>query len=265
MLCQEMSRLQESYIVMSNLVSIIVPAYNAEITIIDTINSVVAQSHKEWEMLIADDCSKDNTRAVVTEWAGRDPRIRLLALPKNAGPALARNACLAQAKGDWLAFLDSDDFWLPEKLERSIAFAREKSAALVFTDFRRISPDGASIGRLIKVPASLNYAQLLGNTAIATSTVVINAKMVGNLQVEDAYYDDFVRWLLVLKRGHKAFGLNEDLMRYRVMKGSVSNNKWRSARKVWFTLRHIEKLDIFRSAWFFSRYAANAVMKYSRY
>jgi teichuronic acid biosynthesis glycosyltransferase TuaG len=250
---------------MSDLVSIIVPAYNAELTISDAIRSVVGQSHRDWEMLIADDCSKDETRAIVADWATREPRIRLLALDKNAGPALARNACLSQAKGDWFAFLDSDDYWLPQKLEKSIAFAKANDAALVFTAFRRISPDGSTTGRLIEAPATLTYGQLLGNTAIATSTVLVNAKVAGDLRVEDSYYDDFVRWLLILKRGHKAHGLNEDLMRYRVVKGSVSNNKWRSARKVWFTLRHIEKLGLLRSAWHFARYALNGLVKYSRY
>lgn len=250
---------------MSDLVSIIVPAYNAEKTVSETIRSVREQTYQYWEMLIADDCSNDSTRSIVADWAKRDPRIRLLTMKINGGPALARNACLAQAKGNWLAFLDSDDFWLPTKLERSMAHAREMSAALVYTAFRRISPDGSSVGRLIKVPPSLTYSQLLGNTAIATSTVLIDAKRVGDLRVQDAYYDDLVRWLMVLKRGHKAYGLNEDLMRYRVMEGSVSRNKWRSAGKVWLTLRRIEKLGWLQSAWAFSRYAANAVLKYSRF
>jgi teichuronic acid biosynthesis glycosyltransferase TuaG len=121
------------------------------------------------------------------------------------------------------------------------------------------------VGRLIEAPATLTYRQLLGNTAIATSTVLVNADIAGDLQVGDSYYDDFVRWLQVLKRGHKAYGLNEDLMRYRVVKGSVSNDKWRSARKVWHTLRHIEGLGPVRAAWHFGRYAANALRKYRRY
>lgn len=256
---------QESLASMSDLVSIIVPAYNAEKTIVDTINSVVGQTYQQWEMLIADDCSRDDTRRLVSDWVERDPRIRLLSMQKNMGPALARNACLAEAKGSWLAFLDSDDYWLPSKLERSLAFARAESAVLVFTAFRRISSDGESVGRLIEVPASLSYHQLLGNTAIATSTVLVNARAVGDLRVSDTYYDDFVRWLLILKQGHLARGLNEDLMRYRVIKGSVSSNKWRSAQKVWLTLRTIEKLNLLQSMWHFIRYTANAFLKYSRY
>lgn len=250
---------------MADLISIIVPAYNAARTIDETIRSVVSQSHQNWEMLIADDCSKDNTRELVAEWSRKDPRIKLLALPQNGGPARARNACLAEAKGEWLAFLDSDDYWLDGKLERCLAYAKEKQAALVYTGFRRISADGEDIGRLIEVPPQLSYDELLGNTAIATSTVLVDARLAGDIRVEDAYYDDFVRWLLILKRGHVAYGLNEDLMRYRVIQGSVSRNKWRSARKVWFTLRHIEKLNSVRASWAFARYAFNAVVKYSRY
>ena len=250
---------------MPELVSIVTPAYNAEKTIAETIRSVVSQSHTDWEMLIADDCSRDGTRELVRSWSERDPRIKLIPLAENGGPAKARNACLSQAAGRWLAFLDSDDYWLPEKLERSLDFARSHAAALVFTGFRRISQDGSKVGRLIEVPPSLNYAQLLGNTAIATSSVLVNAAMAGDIRVEDAYYDDFVRWLLVLKRGHKAYGLNEDLMRYRVVGGSVSRNKLRSAGKVWYTLRRIERLDPLHAAWHFGRYATNALVKYSRY
>jgi teichuronic acid biosynthesis glycosyltransferase TuaG len=247
------------------LVSIIVPAYRAAAVVAATIESVIAQTHPHWEMLIADDCSPDNTREVVARWAERDSRVRLLALEKNGGPAAARNAGLAQARGRWIAFLDSDDLWLPTKLERSLAHARAHAAALVFTGYRRINHDGTATGGYINVPAKLGYSQLLGNTAIATSTVLLDRELCGDVRMQPVYYDDFACWLGILKRGFVAYGLDEDLMRYRVMAQSVSRNKGRSAREVWKTYRQVEHLALVPSAWHFSRYACNALRKYWRF
>jgi len=247
------------------LVSIVVPAYKAAAFIDRTIESVRAQTHDEWEMLIADDCSPDNTRELVSAWQARDSRVRLIALERNGGPAAARNAAIAQAKGRWLAFLDSDDFWLPQKLERCIAHADANRAALVFTGFRRVSADEDRTGDYISVPRTLTYRQLLGNTAIATSTVLIDRSLAGTVRMERVYYDDFVCWLSILKRGHVAHGLDEDLMRYRVVAKSVSRNKGKSAREVWKTYREVEQLGLLPSAWYFSRYAFNALRKYRRF
>lgn len=244
------------------LVSIIVPAYRAASYIGRTIESVLAQTYREWEMLIADDCSPDNTGEVVAALAERDARIRLIALQRNGGPAAARNAALQQAGGRWIAFLDSDDMWLPPKLERSMAHAKATSAALVFTAYRRISQDESRVGGLIRVPRTLTYRQLLGNTAIATSTVLIDRSIAGDVRMEPVFYDDFVCWLSILKRGHVAQGLDEDLMRYRVLAQSVSRNKGRSAREVWKTYRDVERLGPLASSWYFGRYAMNALRKY---
>jgi teichuronic acid biosynthesis glycosyltransferase TuaG len=246
-------------------VSIIVPAYRAATTIGETIESVRAQTHQQWELLIADDCSPDTTREVVAEWEQRDPRVRLIQMPSNGGPASARNGALAVARGRWIAFLDSDDLWLPEKLERSLAHALHHHAALVYTGYRRISADGRRVGRYISVPPTLSYRDLLGHTAIATSTVLIDRAVAGEVRMRAVYYDDFVCWLSILKRGHLAYGLDEDLMRYRVLTGSVSRNKGRSARQVWATYRLVEGLSLLPSAWHFGRYAVNAIRKYRRF
>lgn len=247
------------------LVSIIVPAWKAAAFIDRTIESVVAQTYPHWEMLIADDCSPDNTREVVEQWVRKDARVQLIALAKNGGPAAARNAAIERARGRWIAFLDSDDMWLPTKLERSLAHAGAHSAALVFTGFRRVTQDGSRTGEYIGVPRTLTYRQLLGNTAIATSTVLIDRSIAGDVHMERTYYDDFVCWLSILKRGHVAHGLDEDLMRYRVLAQSVSRNKGKSAREVWKTYRRVERLGLLPSAWYFSRYALNALRKYRRF
>jgi teichuronic acid biosynthesis glycosyltransferase TuaG len=248
-----------------DLVSIITPAYKAAAYVGQTIESVLAQTHGQWEMLIADDCSPDDTRAVVSAWAARDARVRLIPMPKNGGPAAARNGALAQAQGRWIAFLDSDDLWLPQKLERSIAHAQANGAALVFTGFRRISFDGGRTGDYISVPRTLTYRQLLGNTAIATSTVLLDRTQCGDVRMKPVFYDDFACWLEILKRGFVAHGLDEDLMRYRVMPASVSRNKKRSAQEVWKAYRNVEHLGPLASAWHFTSYALHALRKYRQF
>jgi teichuronic acid biosynthesis glycosyltransferase TuaG len=248
-----------------DLVSIITPAYKAAAHVGQTIESVLAQTCGQWEMLIADDCSPDDTRTVVAAWAARDARVRLIPMPKNGGPAAARNGALAQAQGRWIAFLDSDDLWLPQKLERSIAHAQANGAALVFTGFRRISFDGARTGDYIGVPRTLTYRQLLGNTAIATSTVLLDRAQCGDVRMKPVFYDDFACWLEILKRGFVAHGLDEDLMRYRVMPASVSRNKKRSAQEVWKAYRRVEHLGPLASAWHFTSYALHALRKYRQF
>lgn len=247
------------------LVSIIVPAYKAAAYIDRTIESVVAQTYPHWEMLVADDCSPDGTRDAVAAWSRREPRVRLIALERNGGPAAARNAALQRASGRWIAFLDSDDMWLPAKLERCLAHAQANRAALVYTGYRRVSHDGSRVGDYIGVPPMLTYRRLLGNTAIATSTVLIDRSLAGEVRMTPVFYDDFVCWLSILKRGHVAHGLDEDLMRYRVLAQSVSRKKGRSAREVWKTYRQVEQLGLLAASWYFLRYALNALRKYRKF
>lgn len=244
------------------LVSIVTPAYRVADIIEETIRSVVAQTYLKWEMLIADDCSPDDTAAVVERAAMRDSRIRLIRCEKNGGPAAARNAALERATGRWIAFLDSDDIWLPEKLEETLKFAVSHAAVLSYTGFRRIDFGGHEVGNYISVPDRLSYRQLLGNTSIATSTVLIDRKRAGNIVMRPVYYDDFVCWLEILKKGFVAHGLNKDLMRYRVVSDSVSRNKRRSAVEVWKTYRNVENLALLPSAWYFANYTLRAVRKY---
>ena len=248
-----------------DLVSIITPAYRAEHVILETINSVINQTYSNWEMLIADDCSPDNTTGVILAAAVGDSRIRLIRCECNGGPAAARNAALQQARGRWVAFLDSDDLWMPTKLEETLEFAKRKNSALTFTGFRRISSDSFFVGHFVDIPDKLNYRQLLSNTAIATSTVLIDRNMVGEVNMQSVYYDDFVCWLGILKRDFTAYGLRKDLMRYRVVSGSVSRNKRRSALEVWRTYREVESLSLSRSVWSFLGYALRASKKYRNF
>ena len=248
------------------LVSIITPAYKAASVIRETIDSVQAQTHSNWELLIAEDCGPDNTREVVRALSRGDSRVKLIEMSENGGPAMARNRALANARGRWIAFLDSDDLWLPNKLERQLEFHRAiPDAVLTFTGFRRISADATATGLYIPVPPRLTYRQLLGNTAIATSSVIVDRRKSGPFTMQQTYYDDFACWLALIKDGGIAAGLDEDLMRYRVMEASVSRDKRNSALQVWNAYRRIEKLGPLESAWYFSQYAVRAVNKYRQF
>jgi teichuronic acid biosynthesis glycosyltransferase TuaG len=211
--------------------------------------------------LIADDCSTDSTPAVIESYAAKDPRIKLIRQPRNGGPALTRQGAIEQAQGRFIAFLDSDDLWLPTKLERQLAFAREHRAALSYTAFRRINEDGSVTGRLIAVPESLTYDQLLKNTSIATLTALVDRDISGPIAMKNEGYDDFCLWLSILKPGHIAWGLNEDLARYRVRGVSVSSRRMRAAGWVWNIYRNVERLSLLKSTWLLGHWGARAWLK----
>jgi len=247
------------------LVSIIMPAYDAEKFIREAIESVLSQSYENWELLVVNDCSQDNTTKVVTEYCIKDDRIKLFNNNKNSGPAITRNNAINQAKGRFLAFLDSDDIWLPEKLEIQIGVMLDEGYVFTYTDYHRISEDGLVSGKRINAPDTLNYFQLLRNTAITTSTVILNVEAVGKIKMKETYYDDFTCWLEVMKRGFVAHRVNEDLAKYRVASSSVSRNKINSAIQVWKTYRTIERLGLVTSVWCFTGYALNALKKYKNF
>lgn len=247
------------------LVSVVTPAFNAVAHITETIRSVQAQSFENWEMLVADDCSSDATPQLVRRLAREDPRVQLVRLERNQGPAGARNAALAASKGRYLAFLDSDDLWLPQKLERQLDFMAEQDSALSYTAFRRISSDGGRTGRLMTVPARMTYRDLLKNTAIATLTVMLDREKTGDPVMTDVGYDDFALWLKILRSGAVAHGLQEDLARYRVVRGSVSSRPMRSADWVWRVYRDIEKMNAAASAYCLCHYGLRAFLKRLRF
>lgn len=246
-------------------VSIITPAFNASRFIAETIAAVQHQTIADWEMLIADDCSTDETRDIVARIAENDHRIKLLPLREHAGVAGCRNTALAAAAGRYIAFLDSDDLWLPPKLAAQIAFMEANGAALSYTGFRRISEDGLRVGRLMRVPSRMTYQQLLANTAIATVTAMVDSEKTGALRMREAPRDDLILWLSILKRGFTACGLQQDLARYRVVGGSLSSKRWRAVKGVWSVYRDVEGLDLPRAAWFMANYAGRAYLKRLRF
>ena len=248
-----------------NLVSVITPAFRAGNYISETILSTIKQTYSQWEMWIVDDFAPDDTCQKVEAFTIRDKRVRLIRQPHNEGPASARNAGLAAAQGQFIAFLDADDLWLPQKLERQLGFMRQTKAMLSFTEYRRIDAHGQRYGRQIQVPDRLNYRQLLRNTAIATSTVVVDRNLVGDFRMKPVYYDDYSCWLAIVRGGGYAHGLHEDLMRYRVRQQSMSRRKLRSALEVWRVYRQVEDLGFIDSARCFANYAIRGWWKYREF
>lgn len=222
---------------------------------------MLAQTHVDWEWLIAEDGSRDDTPIMMQQFAQNDARIKPIFLSTNGGPAAARQAALEQAQGRFIAFLDADDLWLPEKLERQLAFMVQKNAAISYTAYRRMNENGEKIGNVITIPHSLTYRQLLANTAMACSTVVIDRERAGDFHIKNEDYDDFITWLDITRRGFTAYGLADDLMRYRVRKASDSSDKIKAIRRVWHIYRAVEKLSLASAMQAMVGYAVNAMIK----
>jgi len=243
---------------MDNLVSIITPVYNSAKYIGDAIMSVLEQTYPNWEMLIVDDCSKDNTAEVVKQFT--DPRIKYFRLERNYGAAIARNKALDRAQGKYIAFLDADDMWKKDKLEKQLNFMMKNNIGFSFTGYE-ILREGNN--KAIKVPPKVNYGQFMKNTIIGTLTVMINREIVGEVRLVNVKQDhDSMTWAKLLREENIAYGINESLAYYRKMKGSLSDNKFKAVKNHWNNCRKIEKLSLPRCIYYFFFYLINAVKKH---
>jgi glycosyltransferase involved in cell wall biosynthesis len=239
---------------MTPAVSVITPAFDAATTLEATIASVLAQTRTDWEMLIADDGSTDATAAIAAAWAARDPRIRLLPGPGRAGPAAARNRAIRAARGRFIAFLDADDRWRPEKLARQIAFMQAEATPFSFTAYRRENASGHDLGT-VHAPAAVDHATLLRGNVIGCLTAIYDTAHFGKVEMPPLpLRQDYALWLTLLRRGGVARGLDEVLADYRVRADSLSGSKLRAARGTWRVLRR-EGLPLPRALWCFGHYA----------
>ncbi len=231
------------------LVSIITPTYNCGAFIARTIDSVLAQSYKKWEMIIVDDRSTDDTKSVVDEYMARDSRIKYHLLGENSGAAVARTVAMRLAEGSYMAFLDSDDIWMPEKLERQIAWMEENGHAFSCTAYEQIDEDDNSLGRIIKTVKKTDYNRLLLDCPVGNSSVVYNVERMGKFEVPNIRKrNDDALWLQMLKKEKYIWGMPDVLMRYRIRKNSISSNKLKVIKYHWILYREVEHLNVFRSA-----------------
>ncbi|WP_062514365.1 glycosyltransferase family 2 protein [Halobacillus sp. KGW1] len=246
-------------------VCIITPTYNADAYILDTIRSVRAQTYINWEMIIVDDGSIDNTIDLVKDQLYLDSRIILIQSSKNQGPAYARNKGIMASNSRYIAFLDSDDIWHPNKLERQIAFMKKMDASFTFTSYRIMKENGQTTDKVMNVSEQVTYASLLKNTSIGTLTVMLDKQKLGAVQMplQSNCSEDYGMWLNILSKGEVAYGLNEVLAFYRKRHKSLSSNKWISARKTWNTYRKVLEISIPSSCWCFLHYGYNAWRKHS--
>lgn len=245
-----------------NLVSIITPVYNAERFIKDTVISVINQTYKDWEMILVDDCSIDNSQKIIQEISSKDKRIRYIKLKQNSGAAVSRNRAISEAKGRYIAFLDSDDIWMNNKLETQLLFMKKNNIGFSFTNYQVMKESGELINRIIRTPSKINYNEYLKNTIIGCLTVVVDRKICGDFRMVNIRKNqDMATWLSILKKGIVAYGIDENLATYRLVDGSISNNKVKAIKSVWSTYRDIEKFNIPKSIFCLSSYALNAIKK----
>lgn len=248
------------------LVSIVIPAYNAERFIGATIDSVKAQTHTNWELLIVVDAnSKDRTLEMVGAAAAADPRIRLLGGPEIKGTTKNRNYALDQARGEWVAFLDADDLWIPTKLEKQIAHLKNVNGWFSYTSFTRVSEDLAERGEALAVPDTIDYRGLLKNNVIGCSTVLLRRDRLGSARFQEEGWEDLSLWLALLRDGGVAHGVRQSMTDYRIVKGSRSNNKKFSANLRWRTFRFVEGFGVLKSSYYFAHYALTAALKYRKF
>ena len=247
---------------MDDLVSVIMPAYQCESTVEESVRSVLAQTYKSWELIIVDDGSTDGTHALLDRLASEDARIRIITLEHNEGVSAARNHAVNTASGKWIAFLDSDDIWLPEKIEKQLSLSEETGAVLVYTGASCIDAHSRKTGREFRVPKEVSYRSLLRHTDLICSTVMLLRELYLEYpMVRSDLHEDYICWLSILSTGAVARGIQESLILYRISVSSKSGNKLKSASMTWRTYRYMG-LNPMQTAWCFVHYAVHGVFRY---
>lgn len=244
------------------LISIITPVYNAEPFLPELTQTVLEQTYANWEWILVDDGSTDNSYAVLKEVASADKRIKVYKNEVNSKVFQARNNALDVAKGDFIAFLDADDLWEPNKLELQLAFMQQTDSWFTYTDFDRFIKNPQKPLRKEKLPDIATYKKILTNNYIATSSVMVWRSKMGHFLLKDVYYDDFMLWLELLKRIEKGHKIPHNLMHYRLTSGSLSINKFKSAKEVYKMFTRKMGFSYFRGVGYFIAWTFNTTLRY---
>ena len=244
------------------LVSIVVPVYNAERFIEETIQYVKAQTYENWELILVDDCSKDKSCGVIENSMKAESRIRLIRQETNSGAANCRNKGVTCARGRYVCFLDADDIWERDKLAREITFMADDKG-FVFTGYEFADEDGRGLGKIVHVPREITYNEALKNTTIFTSTVMIDRKIVADrdIMMPRIASEDTATWWNILKKYGKGYGLDECLVRYRRSGGTLSSNKFMAIKRIWNLYRKYERLSVVKSLYCMGFWATRAVFR----
>lgn len=246
------------------LVSIVMPAYNCEKYVIEAIDSVLAQTYSNWELLVIDDGSKDNTLRIINEFGNKDSRIKALPNDKNMGVSATRNRGIDLASGDWIAFLDSDDMWEPSKLEKQFKAAQESSAEFLFTGSSYVNEESKPFKGIFEVPEKVSFKMLRNQNVISCSSVLIKKKFFENIKMEkDEMHEDYAAWLRILKIGVTAYGVNEPLLIYRISRNSKSGSKVKTIKMTYKVFRFIG-INPISSVYFMARHLIGSSLKYKK-
>lgn len=248
---------------MSELVSIITPTFNSAKYIAETIQSVQNQTHQNWEMLIIDDGSTDDTVAIVKELSQSESRIKFFPLEKNMGPAKARNVGIENAKGRYNTFLDADDLWFPDFIENSIVTIEKTSVHFVFSSYRRSNENLEFVYSDFIVPGKVTYSDILKSNSISCLTAFIDVQVLGKKRMpEIRKRQDMGLWLQYLKEIPFAYGIQEPKAIYRIRENSLSRNKQKLIKYQWQFYREVEHLNVLQSAYFMLHWMYRGFMKY---
>ena len=244
------------------LVSIIMPNYNSEKYINETIKSVLAQTYQNWELLFVDDCSSDASLELANSF--QDKRIQIFSMERNGGAALARNRAIEEARGKWIAFLDSDDLWVPEKLEKQISYMQDNNISFTYTDYDVIDESNEIISTYKPRLDVCTYKDILKHNHIGCLTVIYNSDRLGKVYMPTnaPKREDVACWLSILKNGTQAHCLHECLAKYKVHSKSVSSNKFKMLSYQWKVYKKVEKLSFLQSLYYMAHWAVCGLLKY---
>ncbi len=242
--------------------SVVIPAYNGERYIEECLHSVLGQTLREIEILVVDDGSADGTRERAAAVCEGDERVRLICNEKNLGVAETRNRGVRLARADWVAFLDCDDAWLPDKLEKQFALQQNSGARLLYTGAVCVDSEGNSLGRSFAPPERVSYRDLLcGNEIVCSTVLAEKALLLAHPMTQSQLHEDYICWLRILEEIGEARGLPEGLIRYRFADNSKSRNKWKSAKMTWQSYAYLG-IPFPKRCVCFLRYAAHGVRRY---
>lgn len=243
-------------------VSVVIPVYNLEKHIGTAIDSVLAQNYKDFEIILVDDCSSDRSADIIASYVEKYPNIIYHKQPRNGGAAVARNTAIQLAGGRYIAFLDGDDVWCHDKLEKQLSFMKSRNAAISCTALDTIDESGYMLGKRRSVIERISYHTILHNTMIATSTVIVDRNLTGDFQMPlRRGGQDYATWLMLMRNGTICYGLNEVLSHYRLTSNSLSSNKFKSIRQVWEIQTQNEGVNRLHASFNIIRFVLNAVLK----
>jgi teichuronic acid biosynthesis glycosyltransferase TuaG len=249
-------------------ISVITPARNAGPFIAETLRSVAAQSWPNFEHLVVDDASTDNTRAIISAAAVSDSRVKPIFLDSNVGSIASRNVAIRQARGSYLAFLDADDVWLPRKLEVQLGFMRGRDIAMSFTDYRHMSMDGGLVGRRIAGPSIVDWPTLHSTRYIGCLTVMLDRSRVPDFHFPNVFpavrAEDFLAWSNAIRAVRFAYRCPVDLARYRLLKHSRSSRRSGALSNVWRLYRDVERIPFATALYFLFRFSTSSAFKHLR-